>query len=57
MEYVNTLNEPDVEVYAWITDHDGGTGIAYRGGACNWARTSLTRGPRRSVVETAEVNI
>ena len=57
-EYVNQLNEPDVEVYAWITDHDGSNGVAALGGACNWPRSSLTRGPSRSnsVVETAEVN-
>ena len=48
----------NIDVYAWITNSDMGiSGIAFLGVACNGGkRTSLTAGPRRGVVETAEVS-
>ena len=54
------INEPDVDLYAWITNGGGSNGIAYTGGACSvrW-KTSLTRGPSRynAIIETAEVSM
>ena len=57
---VQRLSEPDVDLYAWITNEGNYAGIAYVGAACDslkHRKTSLTRGPGRvnSVVETAEV--
>ena len=56
---VERLNEPDVDLYAWIgntPEGNGYTGMGYVGVACSGTvRTSLTRGPSRGVVETAEV--
>ena len=59
---VQSLNEPDVDVYAFIGNKCEGcsyTGMGYLGGACDkspWhTKTSLTRGPSRGVIETAEV--
>ena len=58
---VERLNEPDVDVYAWVCDTPEGAGTSgrgYRGGACDskWNyKTSLSRGPSRGVIETAEV--
>ena len=57
---VRNLNEPDVDLYVWISNDAtaGYTGIARRGGACdnfNYWKSSLSRGPSRGVVETAEV--
>ena len=64
------INDPDVAVYAVIVNTPAGggvTGIAYTGGACKnrpaktsagkilSMKTSVTRGPARGVVETAEV--
>ena len=64
------INDPDVAVYAVIVNIPAGagvTGIAYTGGACKnrpaktsagkilSMKTSVTRGPARGVVETAEV--
>ena len=54
------LNEPDVDLYAWIVNSGSYTGIAYLGSACEIRRkTSLTRGPSRgnAIVETAEVSM
>ena len=58
---VKKLNDPDVDLYAWITDGGDGAGRAYIAGACDSRRhrkTSLTKGPsrRNAVVETAEVS-
>ena len=54
------LNEPDVELYAWINNEavDGIAGVGGLEVACGRMKSSLTRGPgrRNSVVETAEVN-
>ena len=56
---VERLNEPDVDVYAWIgntPEGSGTSGMGYGGALCSGTyRTSLTRGPSRGVVETAEV--
>ena len=58
---VQSLNEPDVDVYAFIGNKCEGcsyTGMGYLGGACDkyWnQKTSLTQGPSRGVIETAEV--
>ena len=58
---IQGLNEDDVDVYAWIGDNCEGcsySGMGYLGGVCDnqWNyRTSLTRGPSRGVIETAEV--
>ena len=58
---IQGLNEPDVDVYAFIGDNCEGcsySGMGYLGGVCDnqWNyRTSLTRGPSRGVIETAEV--
>ena len=56
---VRNLNEPDVDLYVWITnDPTGYNGIAQIAGACdnfNYWKSSLSKGPRRGVVETAEV--
>ena len=56
------MNEPDVALYAWITDNQGMNGLAFTGTACNVgseekSKTSMTRGPSRydAIVETAEV--
>ena len=56
------MNEPDVALYAWITDNGGDNGLAFTGTACNVgsmenSKTSMTRGPSRSnaIIETAEV--
>ena len=53
------LNEPDVDLYAWINNAGSCTGVAAGiGGACDnrsHRKVSLTRGPSRGVVETAEV--
>ena len=51
------LNEPDVDLYAWISGVESGyNGVAGIGEACGTKKSSLTRGPSRGVVETAEVN-
>ena len=56
---VRRLNEPDVDLYAWINNKGSCTGVAAGiGSACDnvsHRKTSLTRGPSRGVVETAEV--
>ena len=58
---IERLNEPDVDLYAWIGNTPAGagyTGMGYLGGNCDnqWnLKTSLTRGPSRGVIETAEV--
>ena len=58
---VKRLNDPDVDIYIWINDLPKGGGLlgqAYTSGACDAnirRRTSLSRGPSRGVVETAEV--
>ena len=56
---VRRLNEPDVDLYAWITNTGAVNGIAAGiGTACDnieFKKTSMTRGPSRGVVETAEV--
>ena len=56
---VRKLNEPDVDLYAWINNKGGCTGIAGGiGTACDntyFRKTSMTQGPRRGVVQTAEV--
>ena len=58
---VRNLNEPDVDLYAWFGNTPAGsgkTGKGYIGGNCDnrWnQKTSLTRGPSRGVIETAEV--
>ena len=56
---IQNLNEPDVDLYAWIgntPEGSGTTGMGYGGALCSGSyRTSLTRGPSRGVVETAEV--
>ena len=55
------MNEPDVALYAWITDNAGMNGLAFKGTACHVGpgktKTSMTRGPSRwdAIVETAEV--
>ena len=50
------LNEPDVDLYAWINNRGSCSGVAYVGTACHRShKTSLTRGPSRGLVETAEV--
>jgi len=58
---VERLNEPEVDLYAWIgntPEGNGYTGMGYVGVACSGTvRTSLTRGPSRGVVETAETLI
>ena len=55
---VRRLNEPDVDLYLWINNEGIYNGRAYQGTACDnkWHyKTSLTKGPSRGVVETAEV--
>ena len=58
---IQNLNEPDVDLYAWIGNTPAGSGyggMGYIGGNCDnqWnLKTSLTRGPSRGVIETAEV--
>ena len=56
---VRKLNEPDVDLYAWINNKGGCTGIAGGiGTACDntyFRKTSMTQGPRRGIVQTAEV--
>ena len=56
---IRRLNEQDVDLYAWITNpKDGYTGMALLGTACDnirYRKSSLTRGPDRGVIETAEV--
>ena len=61
---IQGLNEDEnknVDVFAWICDNCEAcnyTGMAYPAGACDNKmndRTSLTRGPSRGVIETAEV--
>ena len=55
---VRKLNEPDVDLYLWINNEGIYNGRAYQGTACDnkWHyKTSLTKGPSRGVVETAEV--
>merc|ERR1712165_209891 len=60
---IQDLNEPDVDVYAFIGDNCEGcsySGMGYLGGVCDnqWNyRTSLTRGPSRGVIETAKTLI
>ena len=50
------VNETDVDLYAWFNNNGSCTGLAYGGVACHQAfKTSLTRGPSRGIVETAEV--
>ena len=53
------INEPDVDLYAWINNRGSCTGVAAGiGGACDnrsYRKVSMTRGPSRGVVETAEV--
>ena len=60
MYEVRRLNEADVGLYAWINNAGSCTGTAAGiGTACdniNYQKTSITRGPSRGVVETAEVN-
>ena len=59
MAAVRRLNEPDVDLYAWINNKGRCSGVAAGiGSACDnryFRKTSLTRGPSRGVVETAEV--
>ena len=53
---VARVGKPDVDVYAWLTDTGPYNGYANRGAACGGAsRTSLTMGPTRGIIETAEV--
>ena len=55
---VKRLNEPDVDLYIWINNEGSYTGQAWVGTACDntwYQKTSLTRGPSRGVIETAEV--
>ena len=53
---VQSLNEPSVDLYAWMSDtRDGGgvAGWAYTGKACDnnyWQKTSLTSGPTVSAL-------
>ena len=56
------LNESDISMYAWITDHGGAFGLAFLGAACHVgsgsrSKVSITRGPSRynAIIETAEV--
>ena len=61
VQSLNQKENENVGVFAWVGDTCEGcswTGEAYRPGACDkrWNyRTSLTRGPSRGVIETAEV--
>ena len=61
---VEGLNEPDVDLYAWITDTRAGgggvAGVAYVGKACDnlyWRKTSINSGPtvsaQGSIIVTA----
>ena len=54
------LNEPDVELYAWINNDEASdyAGVGRIKAVCGRTKSSLTKGPSRhnSVVETAEVN-
>ena len=62
---VQNLNEPDVDIYAWISDtrdDSGYAGWAYTGKACdnnNWLKTSISSGPTLaslgSIVATAHI--
>ena len=55
---VRRLNEQDVDLYAWICNEGRYTGVAPVGSACDnirYRKSSLTRGPSRGVIETAEV--
>ena len=53
------LNEPNVDLYAWINNRGSCSGVAAGiGTACDnqsFRKVSLTRGPSRGIVETAEV--
>ena len=57
-DWVIANGSADIDLYAWTTNSATGfAGIAYSPGACSGKfRTSLTAGPRRGVVETAEVS-
>ena len=57
-DWVFTNGNAAIDLYVWTTNSQTGySGIAYRPGACNGRyRTSLTAGPYRGVVETAEVS-
>ena len=55
---VRRLNEQDVDLYAWICNEGTYSGVAPLGAACDnirYRKSSLTRGPSRGVIETAEV--
>ena len=55
---IRRLNEPDVDLYIWITNKGISAGRAFVGSACDntlYRKTSLTQGPSRGVIETAEV--
>ena len=53
------MNEPNVDLYAWINNRGSCSGVAAGiGTACDnrsFRKVSLTRGPSRGIVETAEV--
>ena len=52
------LNEPEVDVYAWISNDENNeyAGVARTGNACGTRKSSLTKGPSYTVVATASVN-
>ena len=58
---VQRLNEPSVDLYAWITDTTDGSGtagIAFLGKACdntNWQKTSINAGPTFSTPKDGSI--
>ena len=58
---VRRINDPDVDVYAWIVNqYRWCAGIAWLGAACDnidLKKSSISAGPKRGVVETAEVHL
>ena len=58
--WLKSNGDPNIDLYVWITDFQSTimNGVAYRPGACDERKkTSLTAGPHRGVIETAEVSI
>ena len=61
--YTAEVNDDEIALFIWVVDAGPYNGIAWLGSACNSgstenlsSKTSVTRGPSRGIVETAEVN-